>query len=93
MKLIEKVIEDGEEIIYDIFLSGFHSVQPSLLERLDQFSKLCEKAGAKKGEELSKRLRDGLNRRISSFDGDISELSKIFSQFEFYIRVAKKRYL
>lgn len=93
MKLIERIVEDGEDIIYDIFLSGFHSTQPSVLERLEEFSKLCERAGAKRGEELSKKLREGLVKRVNSFDGDIRELSEIFSQFEFYIRVAKKTYL
>lgn len=93
MKIVEKLVEDGEDIIYDIFLSGFHGVQPSILTRLDEFSLLCEKAGAKKGESLAKELRDKLSKRVNSFDVDINELSLIFSHFEFYIRTAKKVYL
>lgn len=93
MKLIEKIVEDGEDIIYDIFLSGFHSVQPSIFTRLENFSKLCEKAGAKKGEKLSKDLRNKLNKRVNSFEKDIKELSLTFAQFEFYIRTIRKSYL
>lgn len=92
MKLVEKIVEDGEDIIYDIFLSGFHDTQPSTLDRLEEFSKLCEKAGAKKGEELSKKLKIELIKRVNSFEGNTKELSEIFSQFEFYIRITKNTY-
>ena len=48
--ILETIINDTENIMNDIFLSGFHMVQPATFEKLEQIEKLCQKTGMSKAE-------------------------------------------
>ena len=39
--VVETIINDTENIMNDIFLSGFHTVQPATFEKLEQIENLC----------------------------------------------------
>lgn len=87
--ILETIINDIENIMNDIFLSGFHMVQPATFEKLEQIEKLCQKTGMSKAEELMRELRDKLNQRRNSFEYDIRAAADVFCKLEFYIQNAK----
>lgn len=87
--VLETVINDTENVMNDIFLSGFYSVQPAVLEKLQHLGRICEKAGMEKGASLLLELRDELNKGSSSFDYSSTRAASLFCTLEFYIQNAK----
>ncbi|WP_176892025.1 hypothetical protein LIY46_03200 [Fusobacterium varium] len=87
--VVETIINDTENIMNDIFLSGFHTVQPATLEKLEQIENLCRKTGMSRGAELVSDLKNELNKRRNSFEYDIEAATDIFCRLEFYIQNAK----
>ncbi|WP_462428270.1 hypothetical protein [Fusobacterium varium] len=87
--ILETIISDTENIMNDIFLIGFHTVQPATFEKLEQIEELCRKTGMNRAEQLIKNLRDELNKRRNSFEYNIESATDIFCKLEFYIQNAK----
>lgn len=87
--VLETIINDTENIMNDIFLSGFHTVQPATFEKLEQIEELCRKTGMSRAEELARNLRDELNKRRNSFEYNVEAATDIFCKLEFYIQNAK----
>ncbi|WP_304160279.1 hypothetical protein [Fusobacterium ulcerans] len=87
--VVETIINDTENIMNDIFLSGFHTVQPATLEKLEQIENLCRKTGMSKAGELIGNLKNELNKRRNSFEYNIKTAADIFCKLEFYIQNAK----
>lgn len=87
--VLETIINDTENIMNDIFLSGFHTVQPATFEKLEQIEELCRKTGMSRAEELVRDLRDELNKRRNSFEYNVEAATDIFCKLEFYIQNAK----
>lgn len=58
--VVETIINDTENIMNDIFLSGFHTVQPATFEKLEQIENLCRKTGMDRAGELISDLKMNL---------------------------------
>ena len=87
--VVETIINDTENIMNDIFLSGFHTVQPATFEKLEQIENLCRKTGMDRAGELISDLKNELNKRRNSFEYDVKIAADIFCKLEFYIQNAK----
>ena len=87
--VVETIINDTENIMNDIFLSGFHTVQPATFEKLEQIENLCRKTGMDRAGELISDLKNELNKRRNSFEYDVKIATDIFCKLEFYIQNAK----
>lgn len=87
--VVETIINDTENIMNDIFLSGFHTVQPATFEKLEQIENLCRKTGMGRAGELISDLKNELNKRRNSFEYDVKIAADIFCKLEFYIQNAK----
>ncbi len=84
------VISDTQNIMNDIFLSGFHSIQISTLERLKGIETAYYKLDMKTGGKLISHLYDELNKRVNSFKYDINNITEIFCRLDFYIENIKE---
>lgn len=91
--LIEDLLTEIEEILNDIFLSGFNSIPKITLERMKSCEKDCRENGMERGSELLKNLQLELEKKIESFSSESKNLTKIFCELEFYLQVSKKIYL
>ena len=87
--VVETIINDTENIMNDIFLSGFHTVQPATFEKLEQIENLCRKTGMDRAGELISDLKNELNKRRNSSEYDVKIATDIFCKLEFYIQNAK----
>ncbi len=88
--ILEILIEDIENILTDIFLSGFYAIQTSSLEKIEEKSKLAKELGMKKLGELLENFKVELNKRKNSFDFDLIRITENFCKIEFYIEHLKK---
>ena len=82
---LEIIGDEIENILNDIFLSGFHSVPDSIIDRIEQKRKNCKNLGMKKAAELLSGLKDELNKRKNSFDYNSEFVAVFFTKMEFYI--------
>lgn len=85
------LVEDTENFMEDVMLSGFHSVHNQTLERLQELQTIFESLGMESGHEVLKLLFEGLSERKNSFHIDVENLTKTFCRLEFYLKVAKDR--
>lgn len=89
-KNLEDLMEDIENLMTDIFLSGFHAVQSSSLEKIAEKSETARKLGMKRLSGLLESLGLELNRKKSSFESDIIKITENFCRIEFYIEHFRK---
>ena len=82
---LEIIVDEIENILNDIFLSGFHSVPDSLIKRIEQQFKVCKDIGMSKAAQLLAGLRDELNKRKNSFEYNSETVADFFTKIEFYI--------
>lgn len=85
------LVDDTENFMEDIMLSGFHSVHNQTLERLQELQYVFESLGMEAGHKLLKLLFEGLSERKNSFHTDVENLTKTFCRLEFYLKVAKDK--
>lgn len=88
---ILSVVSETENIMNDMLLSGFHSVQMSTLERIKSLESAYSKLNMQTGAELILQLYNELNKRRNSFEYNINNITKIFCKLEFYIRNASEK--
>lgn len=86
---IQILIENVENILNDIVLSGFHTTQNSTIERIKENINLSNGLGMKKLSELLENLENELNKRKNSFEYEIIFLTDIFCKIEFYLESLK----
>lgn len=87
--LVLTLVQDAENLLGDIFLSGFHSVPAAVIERLQELTKDFESYGMKKGKELLERLSQDFVQRRGSFQYDVKQTAKDFCSLEFYLENAR----
>ncbi len=85
MENLEFIVEQTEEILCDLLLSGFQSVHIATIEQIDELAKIYELYGMTKGKGLLEQLRRTLIKRKNSFECDLQSLMKAYSRLEFYI--------
>lgn len=82
---------ETEAVLEDIFLSGFHSVRKSTIEKLDGLLKFYQSYNMKKGVSLILELKKQLVMKQESFCGDIDKIMAAYSKTEFYLEYLKSR--
>lgn len=85
------LMEDTENLMEDIMLSGFNSVHVETLTRLQELKHVFEGLGMTIGYQLLDLLFKTLSERKNSFHGDIESLTNTFCKLEFYLKVGKDK--
>lgn len=85
------LLEETENLMNDILLSGFHSVQASTLDKWREIGEIYDKLGMEEGKKIISTLEKELHKRRNSFEYDISKITKLFCTLEFYLKNAKNR--
>lgn len=85
------LLSETENLMNDIILSGFHSIQNSSLERLNSLKDIYNQYGMVKGNKIIDNLINELNKRRNSFEYNINKISDDFCLLEFYVKNAKDR--
>ncbi len=85
MENLELIVEQTEELLCELLLSGFQSVHIATLQQIDELVGVYESYGMTKGKSLLEQLKRGLMKRKNSFEYDLQSLTKAYSQLEFYI--------
>lgn len=89
--ILMSLFADTENIINDILLSGYHSLQSTTLDRLRELEQIYNQMGLEEGTKLLSLLIDGLNQRKNSFEFDLNQITKLFCTLEFYLRNAREQ--
>lgn len=87
---VEILVEDVENIMNDIFLSGFFSVSNITIEKIEKNSDIAEKLGMKKLSQILVNLKIELNKRKNSFENNLISLTDVFCKLEFYMENLKR---
>lgn len=85
------LIEDAENVMQDIFLSGFHSVGVASVEKIEKLQEEFASYGMTTAKEYLHQLKEQLHLRRNSFSYDVNQLTKTFCILEFYFTTAKQR--
>ena len=88
---ISSLLDETENVMCDILLSGYHSVRESSMERLREIADTYQEYGMETGAAIVTELWDALNLRINSFDYDKTKITDKISALEFYMRNARSR--
>lgn len=87
--ILLSLLEETQYLLEDIFLSGFHSIQPSSLEKLTMLKSTYEAYDMSSGAVLIDTLLSELGKRRSSFQYCIDDITEIYCKLEFYLCNAK----
>ncbi len=85
MENLEFIVEQTEEVLCDLLLSGFQSVYAVTIEQIDELVKAYALYGMTNGKTLLEQLKRELMKRKNSFEYDLQALMRAYSQLEFYI--------
>ncbi len=85
MENLELIVERTEEVLCDLMLSGFQSAYRATIEQIDELLKVYELYGMTKGKSLLEQLKRALMKRKNSFEYDLQDLMRVYSQLEFYM--------
>lgn len=77
--------DEIESLLEDIFLSGFHGIRQSTIEKLTDLYQTHKSYGMEEGCLLLTKLREQLIKFKDSFHVDIQDTMKAYSQVEFYL--------
>lgn len=83
--------DDTESALEDIFLSGFSSIRPSTLDKLEELLRGYQTYGMKEGVSLLEELIRQLKLRKKSFTSDVSSAMTAFARMEFYLEHLRSR--
>lgn len=89
--VVLQLLDDGESLLCDLFLSGFNSVSMSTIEKCKALQKSYSDYGMKTGALCMKNLERELLQRKNSFSYDIAKLTKEYCYMDFYIKTAKEQ--
>lgn len=90
-KEISSLLDETENVMCDIQLSGYHSVRETSMERLKKLADTYEEYGMETGAAIVAGLWDALNMRLNSFDYDKIKITDKLSTLEFYMSNARSR--
>lgn len=82
---------ETESALEDIFLSGFSSIRPSTLDRLEELLRGYQTYGMQEGVSLLEDLIHQLKLRKESFESDVPKAMTAFSRVEFYLEHLQSR--
>ncbi len=86
-----QLLEEGESLLYDIFLSGFHSVSSSTVEKCQRIEREFARYGMETGAKCFWILGQELLQRKNSFSYDIANLAHAYCCTEFYLKTAAEQ--
>lgn len=81
--------EETESLLEDIFVSGFHGIRQSIIDKLSELLQIYKNYGMNEGYNLLHELMMHLIKQKDSFSFDISDTMKAYTQVEFYIENMK----
>lgn len=82
---LSSLVDDTEELLMDIFLSGFHSIKKSVFVKLDQIIEQYDAYGMAAGAGLLKEMENQLILCTESFEGSAQTCMDAYGRVEFYL--------
>lgn len=76
--------QETEALLEDIFLSGFHGLRKSTVQKTEALQQKYQELGMSAGAALCTQLYAQLTRYMDSFEENTAQLMQLCGQLEFY---------
>lgn len=88
---IKQLIEDVEDILDSIFVSGLYSARKDVIDRAGNIAAECRKYGLTFASAILVKVADGLETRRHSLEYDYGALVKDYCVLGTYINIFKNK--
>lgn len=90
-EVLEQLLSDIENLLEDLYQSGFDTVHDSTLEALNKMVRRTAAYGMELLSELLSQLTDGLAMRRHQLEKREDSLARVYAQLYHYISVCKDK--